>query len=554
MRRVPDVLDCWFESGSMPFAQVHYPFENRQWFEDHYPGDFIVEYTAQTRGWFYTLHVLATALFDRPAFRSCLVHGVVLGDDGRKMSKSLHNYPDPERMFRLHGSDAVRWMLLSSPLLRGADEPVSDAAIRDAARQVLLPLWHVYYFLTLYANAEGYRAEGRAGSAHLLDRYLLARTGQLTTEVAGLLDRYDICGACAAIRVFLDALTNWYVRRSRSRFWSGDKDGFETLSLVLVTLCQLIAPLAPMIAEEIWRGLTGGRSVHLTDWPDAAAFPADDELVAAMDAARQACSAALSVRKAAGLRVRLPLATLTVAAPGAPSLRPLAGLIAQEVNVRRVVLTEEAGRHCERVLSLLPRAAGPRLGAEVQRVIRAIRAGDWSVTGGVVRAGPVVAGPVVAGPVVAGPVVAGGVVLREGEYELKLVPAEPDRSAVLPGGDGVVVLDLAVTPELAAEGLARDVIRVVQQARREAGLAVTDRIRVTVEAPAAVAEAIAAHRDLIAAETLALEVHTGSPADIGEFCVQHLHTELPGKPASPAFAGLAGGEPVRVRLSRCGAA
>ena len=183
MRRVAEVLDCWFESGSMPFAQVHYPFENADWFEHHYPGDFIVEYIGQTRGWFYTMHVLATALFDRPAFRNCVSHGILQGSDGRKMSKSLRNYPDVYEMFEVYGSDAMRWMLMSSPVLRGGDMPVTETGIRDAVRHVLLPLWNVWYFFSLYANAESYEARFRTDSEHLLDRYVLAKTGELVAEV-----------------------------------------------------------------------------------------------------------------------------------------------------------------------------------------------------------------------------------------------------------------------------------------------------------------------------------------------------------------------------------
>jgi isoleucyl-tRNA synthetase len=500
MRRVPEVLDCWFESGSMPFAQVHYPFENWEWFEQHYPGDFIVEYIGQVRGWFYTLHVLATALFDRPAFRSCVVHGIVLGDDGRKMSKSLRNYPDVQEMFDLSGSDAVRWMLMSSPLLRGGDMPVSEVAIRDAVRQVLLPLWNVYYFFTLYANAEDYQASGRTSSGHVLDRYLLAKTGELAVDVAGELDRYDISAACASVRGYLDALTNWYVRRSRDRFWSGDRDAFETLWTALESLCRVIAPLAPMIAEEIWRGLTGGRSVHLTNLPDGASLPPDHELTTAMDVVREVCSAALSLRKSHGLRVRLPLSSLTVAAPGAESLRPYVGLIADEVNVKQITLTENVDGYCERVLTLVPRALGPRLGGEVQRVIKAVKAGDWSVLDGVVTAG--------------------GVVLHDGEYDLKLVAADPDRSAPLHDG-GVAVLDLAVNPDLAAEGMARDVIRLVQQARRTVGMELADRIDLVIEAPAEVTTAILAHRSLIADETLATTLAT---AEVGSTSGDPVHS------------------------------
>ncbi|HEX7745294.1 MAG TPA: isoleucine--tRNA ligase [Micromonosporaceae bacterium] len=486
MRRVPEVLDCWFESGSMPFAQVHYPFENRDWFEHHYPGDFIVEYLPQVRGWFYTMHVLATALFDRPAFRNAVVHGIVLGADGRKMSKSLRNYPDVYEMFDRYGSDAMRWTLMASPVLRGGDVIVSEPAIRDAVRQVLLPLWNVWYFFSLYANAEGHDSVRRTDSTHLLDRYVLAKTGELVSTVQEQLDAYDISGACAAVRSYLDGLTNWYVRRSRDRFWSGDRDAFDTLYTVLETLCRVMAPMAPLTTEEVWRGLTGERSVHLADWPDGADFPADHELVAAMDAIREVSSAALSLRKAKGLRVRLPLPRLTVATPDAARLRPFGDLVADEVNVKAVEFTEEVSAYCQQVLTVVPRVLGPRVGGQVQAVIRAVKAGDWELVDG--------------SPVTA------GVRLDEGEYELRLVAADAEHSAPLPDGEGVVVLDTTVTPELAAEGLARDVVRVVQQARREAELDVSDRIRVALAAPAEVWAAVEAYRDFVAREVLADEI------------------------------------------------
>ena len=267
MRRVPEVLDCWFESGSMPYAQVHYPFENQEWFEHHYPGDFIVEYIAQTRGWFYTLHVLATALFDRPAFRTCVSHGILLGDDGQKMSKSLRNYPDPYWVFDTYGADAMRWYLLSSPVLRGGDLVVGEAGIRDAVRHVLLPLWNAWSFLSLYANAAGAEGHVRTDSADVLDRYILAKTEELVAAATAAMDAYDLAGACAAVRAHLDSLTNWYIRRSRSRFWAGDQDAIDTLHTVLAVSLRVAAPFLPLVAEHIYRALTGERSVHLADWP-----------------------------------------------------------------------------------------------------------------------------------------------------------------------------------------------------------------------------------------------------------------------------------------------
>jgi isoleucyl-tRNA synthetase len=367
MRAVPEVLDCWFESGSMPYAQVQIPFENQEWFEDHYPGDFIVEYIGQTRGWFYTLHVLATALFDRPAFRTCISHGILLGDDGQKMSKSLRNYPDPFAVFDTYGSDAMRWYLLSSPVLRGGDLVVSESGIRDSVRQVLLPLWNAWSFLSLYANAAGTVGRERTDATDVLDRYLLAKTHELVVAVTECMDASDLYGACAAVRAHLDSLTNWYIRRSRSRFWAGEQDAIDPLHTVLSMLVRVAAPLLPLVTEHVSRALTGGRSVHLADWPDPADLPADPGLVAAMDRAREVCSVALSVRKANALRVRQPLASLTVATPDAAALTPFAGLVADEVNVKDVRLVEDVASVAESVLQVVPAVAGPRLGRRPDR-------------------------------------------------------------------------------------------------------------------------------------------------------------------------------------------
>jgi isoleucyl-tRNA synthetase len=494
MRRVPEVLDCWFESGSMPYAEVHYPFENADWFESHYPADFIVEYTPQTRGWFYTLHVLGTALFDRPAFRDCVCHGIVLGSDGQKMSKSLRNYSDVNEVFDNFGSDAMRWLLMASPILRGGDVAVSDAAVRDAVRQAILPLWNSYYFFALYANAESYQAKSSTASEHVLDRYILAKTRAGVTQIEQALDLYDVGGACQQLRDYLEVLTNWYIRRSRDRFWAGEPAALDTLWTVLEAVCRAAAPLLPLTTEAIWRGLTGEPSVHLADWPDLAGWPSDDELTSAMDLVRAVCSTALGLRKARGLRVRLPLARLTVAHPDAGSLAPFAGLIADEVNVKQVMLSGEPASLGTFELAVNPRVLGPRLGAKVQEVIKAVKAGNVQHRGD--------------------SVIAAGVELAPGDYDVRLVAAHPESTSALPGNSGLVELDTAVTPELAAEGTARDVVRVVQQARRDAGLSVSDRIRLTVGADGPVADAIRAHQAFVASETLAVETDVRAAQDV----------------------------------------
>jgi isoleucyl-tRNA synthetase len=494
MRRVPEVLDCWFESGSMPFAQVHYPFENAEWFEHHYPGDFIVEYNGQTRGWFYTLHVLATALFDRPAFSTCVAHGIVLGNDGQKMSKSRRNYPDVNEVFDRDGSDAMRWFLMASPILRGGDMIVTEKGIREAVRQALLPLWNSYYFLALYANAEGTLGRPRSDAAHPLDRYILAKTHELVTDVESELDRYDIAGACATLREYLEVLTNWYIRRSRQRFWAGERAAIDTLHTVLEITCRVAAPLLPLTTETIWKGLTGGRSVHLTDWPLRDELRSDFALVSAMDRARQVCSSALALRTAKGLRVRLPLPSLLVAADDADSIAPYADIVREEVNVKDLVLTTDVAAHGALQVAVNARAAGPRLGKDVQKVIQAVKAGEWSKTA-------------------SGGVVAAGIELLEGEYTRRLVSKDKGAAAELPGSSGLVVLDTDVTPELAAEGVARDLVRLVQQARRDSGLDVSDRIELTVAAPASVVAAARAHETVLASETLAVKVDYGPVAN-----------------------------------------
>ena len=319
MRRIPDVFDVWFDSGSMPYAQVHYPFENADWFESHFPADFIVEYIGQTRGWFYMMHVLATALFDRPAFKTCVSHGIVLGNDGQKMSKSLRNYPDVTEVFDRDGSDAMRWFLMASPILRGGNLIVTEQGIREGVRQVLLPIWNAYTFLALYAPKKG---TWRTNSTHVLDRYILAKLAQLRDDLTASMDACDISGACDELRQFTEALTNWYVRRSRSRFWDEDPDAIDTLHTVLEVAGRLAAPLLPLTTEVIWRGITGERSVHLTDWPESGDLPHDADLVAAMDQVREVASAASSLRKAKKLRVRLPLPKLTVAVENPQRLEP----------------------------------------------------------------------------------------------------------------------------------------------------------------------------------------------------------------------------------------
>jgi isoleucyl-tRNA synthetase len=500
MRRIEDVLDVWFDSGSMPYAQVHYPFENQAWFDGdqsqdaHFPGDFIVEYIGQTRGWFYTLHVLSTALFDKPAFKTCVSHGIVLGNDGQKMSKSLRNYPDVSEVFDRDGSDAMRWFLMASPILRGGNLVVTEQGIRDGVRQVLLPLWNAYSFLTLYAPKVG---TWRTDSTHVLDRYILAKLAELRMSLTPALDTCDISGACEQLRQFTEALTNWYVRRSRSRFWEEDADAIDTLHTVLEVTSRLAAPLLPMATEVIWRGLTGGRSVHLTDWPDDDILPRDPDLVAAMDQVRQVASVGSSLRKAKKLRVRLPLPKLTVAVQDPAQLAPFADLIADELNVKAVELTDDIAAYGRFELAVNARVAGPRIGKDVQAAIKAVKSGA-----GVVNSD--------------GTLTAGPATLLPEEYSSKLVAADPEFTAALPDGAGLVVLDGTVTPELEAEGWAKDRIRELQDLRKSSGLEVSDRIRVVIEVPEDKLDWARTHADLIAGEILATSFEFGAHPEAAE--------------------------------------
>ena len=519
MHRITDVLDCWFESGSMPFAQYHYPFENKEYFEHHFPSDFIVEYIGQTRGWFYLLHVMATALFDKPAFKNVICHGIVLGDDGQKMSKHLRNYPDVNGVFDKYGSDAMRWFLMSSPILRGGNLIVTEDGIRDTVRQIMLPVWSSYYFFTLYANAanhgDGYdartlRADEVPGLPQM-DRYLLARTRKLIANVTEHMDNFEISDACDEVADFIDMLTNWYIRNTRDRFWNEDENAFNTLYTVLEAFMRVLAPLAPMEAEAVWRGLTGGDSVHLGDWPyltdpqtgvDTAlgkVLVEDGALVEAMDKVREIVSSTLSLRKAHKMRVRQPLAKLTVVVDDPSQVDGYDALLKSELNIKAIDYStlDEAAEHGLKIIDELKvnaRAAGPRLGKQVQFAIKASKSGDW-------HADPVTGDPVIETP-------NGEITLQGDEYDITRRVEEADAAArrdsassILPSG-GFVILDLELTGDLIAEGYARDVVRAVQDARKEAGLEVSDRIALTLTVPSGDLPKVEQFRDLICSETL----------------------------------------------------
>ena len=527
MHRISDVMDCWFESGSMSFAQYHYPFENKETFEQHFPCDYIVEYIGQTRGWFYVQHVMATALFDRPAFKNVICHGIVLGSDGQKMSKHLRNYPDVNGVFNDFGSDAMRWFLMSSPILRGGNLIVTADGIRDTVRQVMLPVWSSYYFFTLYANAAGYDARMlRADEVVKLpemDRYLLARLRRLVEQTQHSLDNFYISDACDAVSGFIDVLTNWYIRNTRERFGAGDENAFNTLYTVLETFMRVLAPLAPMEAEAVWRGLTGGESVHLADWPFlkdkltgettelGAVLQDDAALVAAMEKVREVVSGTLSMRKAKQIRVRQPLAKLTVVVEDPQAVAAYADILKSELNVKDVEFCtlEDAGSQGLKIVNELrvnARVAGKRLRKDVQFAIKASKSGAWHVNA---DGAPVCETP------------NGEIALEEGEYELinrveeeNAHEAANSVSAALPTG-GFVILDTELNDDLLAEGYARDVIRAVQEARKAAGLEISDRITLKVTVPADDVAKVERFKDLVAHDTSSDSVSVEAGAELG---------------------------------------
>ncbi len=495
MRRVPEVLDCWFESGSMPFAQVHYPFENKDWFEEHFPADFIVEYINQTRGWFYTLHVLAGALFEKPAFKNVICHGILLADDGAKLSKKLRNYTEPTEIFEVQGSDALRWYFMSSNIVRGGDSRISDQGIDDVVRQIITPIWNAYSFFTLYANIDNYRADWNVESSNLLDQYILAKTRLMVETVTQSMDQYDLPRATSEIKAFIDALNNWYIRRSRDRFWApgspkDDTDkqaAYDTLFTVLKVLCQTSAPLLPMTAEEIYSGITDSTSVHLSNWPDASSLPSNPSLVKAMDLVRDIVSTTLRVREDASLRVRLPLTSITIAGEELSELEKYLDIIKDEVNVKEVILSDDIANHAQFILKPDGKILGPRLGKSVQDVFKAAKSGNWEwVSDERVQVG--------------------SHVLEGNEFSIHLEANEGITAGALATSNGVVILDTNVTEELINEGRARDTVRAIQEARKTQNLVVTDRIQVIIDAPESIQQAIDTHLPYIADQVLAVSI------------------------------------------------
>ena len=468
LRRVPYVLDCWFESGSMPYAQLHYPFENKERFEKSFPADFITEYLAQTRGWFYTMMVLSTALFDKPPFKNVICHGVILGGDGQKLSKRLKNYADPNEVFDVLGADAMRWYLVSTPVMRGQEVLIDKEGkvFKEVVRLAIKPIWNAYKFFTLYANADKVKAEFSLESNNLMDQYILSKCCQTVNSIKLGMDGYDTISSTAAIEEFFEVLNNWYIRRSRERFWRSGVDqdkvsAYNTLYTVLHMVCRAAAPLLPLTLEKIYQGLTGEQSVHLAKFPDTSEFVVNDLLIKDMERVRDACNSALHIRNEAGIRTRQPLSKVTFIGVSQGSISDeLTHLILDEVNVKSwdSLKKEKLQDFANYKLKLLFPVIGKRLPNKMKTIIAANKNNEWDIVEGNVQIA--------------------GEILEKGEFELKLeAKAEYKENIVaLSSNDALVMLDLNLSEKLKLEGMARDFTRAIQNARKQANFNISDYI------------------------------------------------------------------------------
>jgi len=502
-RRIPQVLDCWFESGSMPYAQSHYPFENKERFESHFPADFIAEGLDQTRGWFYTLMVLSTALRDCPAFKNVIVNGLILAEDGRKMSKRLKNYPDPMYIIDTYGADALRLYMINSPVVRAEDLRFSEEGVKQAMRHLMIPLWNAYSFFVTYARIDGWKPEIRKSkSENLLDRWISSAVERLNHQVVEAMDRYDLQQAVRPFVQFIDELTNWYIRRSRRRFWksSNDEDkkqAYATLYSVLLRLSKIAAPFTPFISEAIYRNLRTDDmpgSVHLCDFPQADEDARDLDLEAQMDEVIVVVELGRQLRTAHDLKVRQPLRGMHVVCRDPARLarvEALKDLVAEELNIKDVWFSNRESDLATLTAKANFQKLGKKLGPIMKKVADQIRqmtteqlealsdGSEHSVT--------------VDGQTIA---------ISLDDVIIERVP-KPGL-AVASSGHLVVALDTNLDDELVREGLAREFVNKVQNMRKVADLDIAQRIHLTFAGNAAIQKAIETHRAYVEAETLAV--------------------------------------------------
>ena len=485
-KRIPDVLDCWVESGSMPFASLHYPFENADKFAATFPADYIIEGQDQTRGWFYSLMVMATALFDAPAFRTVSANGMIVDEHKKKLSKSVGNFVNPEQQIEQSGADAIRLFILGSGFMKA--EPVSiDMAgkvFSDATKTILTPLWNAYHFFTLYANAGGITANDSVANGNVLDKYIVAELNELIRVTGDALDEYKPDVAIKEFVRFLDILNNWYIRRSRERFWDEDVDAFNTLHYVLTTVCKCLAPFAPFISEYIYKNLTNNESVHLQSFP--VATDTDDAIVRDMRRVQSVVSVGKQLREQYKLRNRLPISKITIAGS---DLHTYAEIIADELNAKHIDFTPNISSVADSFVYLITPKIGARLGGALREIIPAVKQGAYEISGD--------------------KLIVGAHTLNADEFENRLTVLPGITGAALPDNTAVVVLDTEMNAELVAEGLANDALRFIQDSRKAAGLDVSDRIKLTYNADPALAAAIEAHRARIMSDALVVEMTRG---------------------------------------------
>ena len=504
LRRIPEVLDCWFESGAMPYAQNHYPFENREHFEAHFPADFIAEGLDQTRGWFYTLMVLSVALFDKPAFRNVIVNGMVLAEDGRKMSKRLKNYPDPKYMLATYGADALRLYLVFSPVVRAEDLRFSEAGVKQLVRDILLPMWNAYSFFVTYANVDNWQGGPDYGrSDNVLDRWIISSMETLLDRVVTAMDVYDLQRAVRPFVHFIEDLTNWYIRRSRRRFWKSEDDedkaqAYRTLYYVLLQLTKVAAPFIPCLSDSIYMNLRTSDmpdSVHLCDFPKADGGNRDEDLESQMADVMTVVRLGRLLRSENNIRVRQPLASMHVVSRNRfvlEHVEKLQDIVANELNVKSLVF----GDHETELATLTAkpdfRELGPRLGPKVKDAARVLADMHSDALE-----------PLAAGEPIAIQLNGENVSLAAKDVVLERVPREG--LVVAAEADLVVGLEIELNNELISDGLAREFVNRVQNMRKNAGFAVSDRIRVLYSCDSVLREAIESHIDYVNAEVLSID-------------------------------------------------
>lgn len=480
MRRVPEVLDCWFESGSVPFAQKHYPFENKKWFESHFPSDFIVEYTGQIRCWFYYLHVLSVALFDKPAFQNCIVHGTILAKDGKKLSKSSKNYTDPMQLMKQYGTDAFRLYLYQTNAMLIGDLLFDESGIQEAYQQIILPYWNACNFYISYANIDGYHPGNleEPVSDNQLDQWMLAKLYETQKQITSHMDSYQVNKYVEYMVSLVDGLTNWYIRRSRRRFWSSgmskDKQSaYQTMYYVLVCTTKLFAPVAPIISEKMYKVLTGEASVHLSMWPEIPQAFANKGLLENVALVQEVIYLARSIRNKNRVKNRQPLSSLKVALPDSSQngiIGEFREIIAEELNVKNIELLDEAESIADVKYAPNFNEIRNRYPARIAEIIKAVKSGRFRMEGNTV--------------VLQTDNQGSSAVPKEESFaaDIILVTYQAKEGQHIASNHGIVVsLDLTLTEELKAEGFARDIVRNIQDARKQLGCEITDTILLALE-------------------------------------------------------------------------